>query len=225
MSFLRILILAFCFSIVTIGYCQEAPQLPEPTVRIGETTFVMQHLPTARPTNRVLFVFDKSGSMRGDRFAEALNLATFILRQAFDGWEASVLAFNDEQHRWPGIPEPDAARPIPPNWAAFPSEHAVQSMMEYISDLGAKGDTLVIPALRTALRENRDNLSIIIVSDGIFQKENSDDVMRAIAENQTWREEQGLGKALIMAVSVVNRPRPIMQRVAETSTLGHFRVQ
>jgi Mg-chelatase subunit ChlD len=148
-------------------------------------------------TRRVLFVVDRSGSMHGDQFGRALACVHDMFEHASDELEVGLLAFNDATARWPGRPEPDKPRPVPQGWAALPSDEAVEAANAWLEELGAGGDTLVIPALREALAEPREQLSIVLVSDGLFGRERTDDIMATLSLGQQSRERQGLGPAIV----------------------------
>jgi len=178
--------------------------------------------PERRLTKRVLFVVDASGSMQGDKFARACRGVLQIAEQPIDEVEVGVLAFNDETARWPGLPEDHPARPVPDGWAALPSAEAVASASAFLAERGAYGDTLVIPALRQALAETRDELSVVVVTDGVFQRERSDDVLAALAEAQQAREERGLGRAVVLVYGV-GREQEVLRELGAAGQGGYFR--
>src|SRR5690606_27366979 len=118
-----------------------------------------------------------SGSMHGDHFDRALRAVRDMFEHPTDDLEVGVIAFNDAAIRWPGRPEPERRRPVPPGWASLPSEESVDAANRWLEQLGAGGDTLIIPALSAALSEPRDELSIILVTDGLFGRERTDDIL------------------------------------------------
>lgn len=174
--------------------------------------------PETRLTKRVMFVVDVSGSMKGDKFSDALAAVEKIAAQPVDELEIAVLAFNAGPTRWEGIPEPDK---IPFGWAAMPSEAAPKVAQAFLCQLGAEGDTAVIPALKQALNEQRSDLSIILVTDGIFQQESEDQILAALEAGQKAREEQKLGRAVLYTYGVGSEAQ-ILKKLAEVSKGGYF---
>lgn len=173
-------------------------------------------------TRRMLFVVDRSGSMHGDHFHRALNAVTALLEHPTDDLEVGVIAFNDATLRWPGKPEPDRAKPVPPGWASLPSEEAITSANRWLEELGAGGDTLIMPALRDALGEQRKELSIVLVTDGLFGRERTSEIHALIAGLQQDREEKGLDRAVI-GVYGLGAPQKILYEIAEMGRGGYLR--
>jgi len=174
--------------------------------------------PETKLTKRVMFVVDVSGSMRGDKFSAALAAVEKISDQPSDELEIAVLAFNASPSRWEGIPEQGK---VPIGWAALPSAVAPKVAQAFLCRLGADGDTLVIPALKQALNEQRSDLSIILVTDGIFQQESEDQILAAFEEGQKAREEQKLGRAVLYTYGV-GAEAAILKKLAEVSRGGYF---
>jgi hypothetical protein len=174
-------------------------------------------LPPQEPLgSRVLFVVDASGSMKGPEFARALEAVRTIAGQPTDSMEFAVLAFNDSVYRWEGIPDEHTPR----GWAALPSHDAVQHASDWLGRLGASGDTLVIPALRTALAEERPKLSLVLVTDGYFHTD-SEQIVTAIREAQERRRKQELGLAVILVYGVGSKTKAL-QHVAGEASGGYF---
>lgn len=186
------------------------------------TGLVVVVQPKARLTKHVLFVVDVSGSMRGDKFSQACAAVLRITEQPVDEVQIAVLAFNETNVRWAGIPEEHPTRPVPKGWAALPSATAIESASAFLAETGAGGDTLVIPALRAALAESRSELSIVLVSDGIFQREEPDEVLSVLREGQRLREKQGLGQAVVMAYGVGSES-DVLKRLGTAGLGGYIR--
>lgn len=120
----------------------------------------------------VFFIYDCSGSMGRSELNRAFTAFAMIAEQPIDEMEIALLAFDDITKRWPGIPEPDSPNPVPKGWAAMPSATAFKKAHNWLDNLDLKGGTSIAPALKEALKENRNNISIVIISDGGF----SDDI-------------------------------------------------
>jgi Mg-chelatase subunit ChlD len=179
--------------------------------------------PQSPITRRMLFVVDRSGSMHGDHFARALAAVREMFEHPTDDLEVGVIAFNDGTTRWPGRPEPDRRpRPVPPGWASLPAEDVVADANRWLEELGAGGDTLIMPALRAALTEPRNELSVILVTDGLFGRERTDDIMGLIATLQEERERQGLDRAVIACYGL-GPSQKVLARIAEVGLGGYVR--
>lgn len=177
--------------------------------------------PQARLTKRIMFVVDVSGSMRGDKLGAACAAVTGALQQPVDEMEIAVIAFNDQPRRWPGIPE-DGERRVPAGWAALPSQDAVREAEKFLAGLGAEGNTLVVPALQAALAEERKELSLVLVSDGIFQQESEDEVADALEAGQKKREERELGRAVLLVYGVGSEAG-VLRRLGTAGRGGYLR--
>lgn len=180
--------------------------------------------PSVPITRRVLFVVDRSGSMHGDHFSRALAAVRDLSEHPTDDLEVAVIAFNDVATRWPGKPENGGRneRNVPAGWAALPSDTAVDEAEAWLAELGAGGDTLVIPALRAALAEQRDELSVVLVSDGLFGRERTVDVLSAIELAQTDRERAGIDRAVI-GVYGLGTSQKVLTEIALAGAGGYVR--
>lgn len=117
---------------------------------------------------RVLFIYDCSGSMSRSDLNKAFVTFAMIAQQPIDSMEIAIIAFDDYLARWPGIPEPKAPKPIPKGWAGMPSLVAFQKAQKWLNSLDMGGGTDVLPALQLAFKEKRNEISIVIISDGGF---------------------------------------------------------
>lgn len=156
--------------------------------------------PTARVTKNVMLVIDVSGSVKNTgRIPNSLAQLREIANQPVDSMELAVLAFTEEQHRWKGIPEPE--NNIAEGWAGLPSENAIKEAQDWLVGVDTGTSTRFTPALETALREPRADLTIFVITDGIAQYAGEPDTtIAAVAGLQEWRVQQGYGKAVIYAI-------------------------
>lgn len=186
------------------------------------TNITMVVEPQERLTDRIIFVVDRSGSMHGDTFSRALQVVTETLQQPVDQYEIGVIAFNDSFARWPGKPE-NGPKAVPPNWAAMPSNAVVREVNDWLEALGAGGDTLVMPALRGALLDPRERLSIVLITDGQFGRERTSDIVENIEKLQQERIKQGWGRAIILAYGISSvGTQPSLKAIGEVGQGGYL---
>lgn len=176
--------------------------------------------PSERLTDRVLFVVDASGSMHGTEFGVALRAVRSIAGQPVDALEFGIIAFSDVPSRWPGLAAD--GEDLPAGWAACPSSEAVDRAEEWLSEHGADGDTRAIPALRMALEEQRDRLSVVLVTDGGFYSETEAAIVAAVEAAQVRREELGLGRAVLLVYGVGLRTKPVLEALGSSGRGGYF---
>lgn len=161
-----------------------------------------------------MFVVDRSGSMNGDNFTNALAAVRRTIEAPTDDLEIAVVAFNDAAIRWPGRP----GGKVPQGWASLPSSETPKAAMAWLRGLGSGGDTLVIPALKAAFADQRPNMTIVIVSDGLFGRERTTDVLAAIAAWQAARESKA-----VIAVYGVGDKAEVLCEIARVGLGGYFR--
>lgn len=150
-----------------------------------------------RLTKRVFIVLDVSSSMSGASLDRAMGAVRALLSSDVDDFEVAIIAFNDQSHRWPGIPEPDAYRPVPAGWARFPSVEALESANAWLAGFGGSGNTRPCDALAEALREQRKDMSILLVTDGIFTG-GPEAAIRVVDEGQSRRADSRDGAAVMV---------------------------
>ncbi|MEZ6185319.1 MAG: VWA domain-containing protein [Planctomycetota bacterium] len=174
--------------------------------------------PEARLTRRIVFVVDTSGSMRGNKFGQACSAVLRVAQQPVDEVEIALIAFNHDTRRWPGVPEEG----IPPGWAALPSLQATESAAAFLAQRGAGGDTQVITALRQALAEPRDELSIVLVTDGLFVREKTEDVLKAFEDGQKERAKKKLAPAVLLVYGI-GRESDVLRELGTRGRGGYLR--
>ncbi len=158
---------------------------------------------SVRLTKRLIFVVDVSGSMaNGDRFAQAIGSVLLILGHKSDEQEIAAITFCGRETRWAGKPEcvphrkneACTKRCVPANWApVFPK--TVQSMVKWLRSHPRSGMTTPNAALTKALLEPRDQLTVILVSDGEFDEATA---LKAVKKAQKKRRKNGYEPAHIM---------------------------
>lgn len=206
--------------ILAVSTAQDSEPLPKRILQVGSNSYTVEVEPTTPLNRRILFVFDKSGSMSVNDLKEAINFVSMIVNQPIDGFEISIVVFANGKARWPGIPDPE--HNVPPNWAALPSAVAMDNIVAWLNDLEiSTSHTKVVPALIEAFAENRDELSVVVVSDGDFD-ESKELILQTIRQGQQTRQERGLPSASIMTFCVENHPDDDLTEIGTLGQLGAF---
>jgi len=169
-------------------------------------------LPPDTPlTDRVLFLVDSSGSMHRGKLDRAIRGVMEIAAAPTDQLEIALYRFASDYSRWPGDGE---------GWAELPSATAVGDACAYAGAAGPSGGTCAIGPLVAALREPRDRLSIVLVSDGDFS-DFPPVLLQILGEGQRWREENGFGRAVI-AVWGIGPENTILRAIAKAGGGGYM---
>jgi Mg-chelatase subunit ChlD len=201
------------------------------SVLFAASPLVQVVAPEVRVTKRLLFVVDASGSMEGQRFANACSGVLEIASQPIDEMEIGLIAFEDDHARWPGVPDPAPAegasapegeRQLPSGWARLPSKDAVDAASAWLAARPPRGGTQVIPALTAALTEPRRELTVVLVTDGQFYQEDDAEVLAAIERAQQARAARGWGRAVIVVYGVGD-VHDVLKDVAKRGKGGYFR--
>lgn len=208
--FAIIIFLLFCTPILA----EDKPKKPKNIQKLVVS-------PKERITNRIIFIYDYSGSMMGDKLNQALTAFVSIAKQPIDQMEIGLIAFATNAKRWPGVPEPKAPKPVPINWAAMPSQKAILSAIKWLNQRTTLGGaTEFFSALDLLSAEKRDKISVVIISDGFFtdnlpdsflSKKNEKEIDRKmryinyrISRLQLARQKLGLKKIIISCFGVGN---------------------
>lgn len=178
---------------LTCAFADDPPAKDETTVKL--TTVVV---PEERLTKRVFFVVDVSGSMKAT-VPQMIGAIGGILEQPIDDFDVAVVVFNDSYDRWPGYNDPKDKKPAPAGWAKFPSATAMNVATAWLCLHPGNGGTNPVGAMELALKEKRDDLSVILITDGIFEAE---PLLTKIKECQDWRVKQGYGNAVIVSYGI-----------------------
>lgn len=175
-------------------------------------------------TKRVMLVLDVSGSMvTQKKIPESLSCLKTIAEQPIDEMELAVLIFSDETKRWDGIPDEDAK--IPKGWAALPSEEAVKAAQDFVTTNVMNNNTRYLSALQAALSEPRDQLTIVLITDGIgIYAFDQQITLTKVQELQEWRVQEGYGKAVIYAINI-GRLQDWLTELVKLGGGGHYRVE
>jgi len=150
---------------------------------------------TERLTNRVLMVVDVSGSMGARDYADALYGVKLLSGGRTDDLRIACYAFDTLSYRWPGV----KGKGVLPCWAKFPSAIAQKNLLAWLGARSRDGGTSPEFAMAAALKSPQKDLSIIFISDGVFNQVVLD---HAIRRGQALRKKNGLKPARIMAYGV-----------------------
>lgn len=152
-----------------------------------------------RLTDRIAFVVDVSGSMKG-KLDQAIDSVMMILGGS-DDCQATLYTFTDSAVRWPGRPEkcrhdegqPCTRRCVREGWARFPER--LEEARDWLHSFQASGGTQPESAVRAALDLQVPGLVVVLVSDGEFTVE---PVSVAVVQGQVKRQFMNVGEAGIM---------------------------
>ncbi|MGE0709093.1 MAG: hypothetical protein AB7N76_00365 [Planctomycetota bacterium] len=151
-------------------------------------------------TTRLLFVVDVSGSMEGEG-EQAIAAVRRVLEGPTDELQAGVIAFADQPTRWGGVPEPcehpkeeaHTRHCVLAGWASFPGRN--KELLAWLRSVKPSGGTDAAKALKVALADPTDRLTVVLVSDGIFDGEAALNALRA---GQAARKKRKLAPAGVM---------------------------
>lgn len=145
----------------------------------------------ARLGKSFLFLVDQSGSMIKSRTRLAIEVTLSTAAQPVDEMEACLISFTSDCLRWSN------------GWVRLPDKDAVDDMGHWLSVFKSNwATTRLIPGLALALKENKRELTIVIVSDGQFYVESRAMLLSVLETGQKAREERGLPRALIICMAV-----------------------
>lgn len=156
---------------------------------------------TRRMSNKVAIVADASGSMNDvARISIALGFIRYMIGHGDDHLDIAAFAFSDEFVRWPGVPYTGNGRAPPRGWTAFPSEEALDNVNSWLRAQVASGGTNPVGAMLAALREDVDDLTVMLIMDGEF--DSVDAFNHAVEDGQLGRVARGRQRAIIIVVGV-----------------------
>ena len=196
-------------TVVTTTQAQVTPKdepVEIPSSPLGDDVLRAVEKPSTQLTKRLFLVLDVSGSMRGLKLGRVLQTVSQVIQQPLDEAEVAIVTFNERSERWPGLPEPDADKPVPPGWARLPSVVALNYAQGWVASRDAGSSTDPTTAMNRAFEDTREGLSIVLVTDGEFNGPayTTDDHAfdKLVADGQAERERKGLGRAPIMVFGV-----------------------
>lgn len=137
----------------------------------------------------------------GNKLSQAVQSCYLLLNNGSDDFRIGVITFAGEHLRWVGIQEPCQHEPLEacgkrcdrPGWTRIPD--FMQETIDYLRAFKGSGTTTPGPALREAILDPTDPLTIVFISDGEF---NQDESMACVQLAIDGRKALGLPAASIM---------------------------
>ncbi len=176
----------------------------------------------ARFSKRIILVLDGSGSMAG-QISAVIGALNTIAGQPIDEMEFAVIVFRGKGGfpggssftRWPGLKEKN----LPYGWARMPSVVATVLAVAWVESLGAYGGADPADALENAVLEGRDDLSVVFVSDGIFEPQ---PVLEKLERAQRARVVAKLNRVVVAVFGIGpgSKDRKALQSIARAGSGG-----
>lgn len=152
---------------------------------------------TPVPVKRfMLFVVDVSGSMQSGALAKAIDAVVAMTDVDNDDYYIGLIAFDIQPTRWRWQEKKRWYA-----WAIMPSVPNLRRAYAWLrGHIGLNNGTAADPALRLALADPREELTIILITDGIFRHE--DNPLQVLRDGQQSRQERGLSPATLMVIGI-----------------------
>lgn len=177
--------------------------------------------PAERTTSRVMLLVDTSGSMKPGKLPLAIDAALRIARQGGDELEIAAYSFAAGFCRWP-VPLQEDAGDVVIGWARMPDERALAALLAWLqAPVVSDASTSLGPALKDALADRRDKLTVIVITDGIL--DDGAAVLEALQDGQAEREKDGRGRAVVACLGI-GSDAPPLKALAEAGRGGYWRV-
>lgn len=205
---------------------QEAPAVPAPEE--GATPPPPSALPGTKQivgpaqdfhmSQFMLFIVDVSGSMSNQgRIGAALDRVRRMMEDSTDEYYIAVIAFNGDFVRWQGINAPN----VPKGWAIMPSD-ASRHADQWLSKQSVAGNTNPSVAIRAALFDPNQPLSIILITDGEFNEGHPP--VQMFRERQAARRARGLNEAslVVIGVGAATEQNAVLRQLGEEGNGGFY---
>jgi Mg-chelatase subunit ChlD len=163
-----------------------------------------------RFSKNIVVIVDVSGSMNTS-VEEAVSSFRMVSEQPVDEMNLAVVAFANNIAFW--------------DWHKLPDEQAVADaeawLAEARSTLGS--DTHPILAFERALRLSKEELTVVLVSDGEFWHPSADEIIEAIRRLQKERKANRRKAAVICCIGVDQREKESLSKIAKLGKGGYFK--
>jgi hypothetical protein len=148
-------------------------------------------------TKNIHIVFDKSGSMNYSDFEKGYAEVEKIIMQNSDEFNMAVTVFANGHIR---MPARDKDCSLGKNWLAMPSAIHYMNVMKWIRSNGPdNGSTNIRSAVKDILKENKERVTIIIISDCII-----DDISDALNDIRVAVAAKGKDKRHPIKIGFIN---------------------
>lgn len=184
-------------------------------IRSTATILILLSIATVVPqeerfSKNIVVVVDVSGSMNTS-IEESIRSFREVSRQPVDEMNLSVVAFASETAFW--------------DWRKLPDQRAVDDAEAWLemarTRLGL--NTKPIQAFERALALDKEELSVVLVSDGEFWSPPPNVIVAAIKRFQKEREAAGKRSAVICCIGVDAREKESLAAIAKLGKGGYFR--
>lgn len=118
-------------------------------------------------TKNIHLIIDYSGSMEPEEIRMAVNQAIMIAGQPGDEFNVAITVFGQDYVRMEIL---DEECELGPNWMAMPSQDHLDTIIDFLGSVAINDNsTLAEEAVRAAINEEIDDLTVIIISDCVIQ--------------------------------------------------------
>jgi len=163
-----------------------------------------------RMSDKILFVVDSSGSM-AMHLKLAMQSVLLITRTPMDGFQVGLINFAGGPVRWKGKPKcmhkkrlKHSAKCVLPGWAEMPTEH--KAFEKYLQGSIISGMTRADLAVRLAMKERVQDVTIVLVTDGEFDHGH---LIKEIEKGRAYRKKHKLGTVYIMIWGVGSQAKDL----------------
>ena len=162
-----------------------------------------------RPGNRFALVVDQSGSMHSGRVTKSIEAVLAVSQQPTDDMEVCLFGFTHKSVKWHA------------GWKKLPSAKVIKSLSDWLLVTKSMyGSTYLRPALLHALKEKKKNLTVVVISDGLFDYETEKDLIKALEEGQKARVKNKLPRAVVITICVGSKSKQATRKMRALGKAG-----
>ncbi len=174
-------------------------------------------------TNRLAVCMDATGSMSGAPFEKAMREVLTILGMFPDDGLLKVYAFRVQNVHspWPGLPQGGPQRivgskplntPWRTSWTQLPDSEALEELAAWMAaEVGCGGHTDLRIAIDEAVKNPEEDLSILLVSDGVHLGPSGEAVVATVAT----AKKRGIPIHTIAIAEGTGKGVPLMSSIAK----------
>ena len=117
-------------------------------------------------TKNIHILFDKSGSMSISDFERGYKEIEAMAMQGTDEFNLALTVFAADTLRMK-VKDPDCK--LKPNWMSMPSAIHASRLIPWVKRASViDGSTCLLPAIKRVIEENKENVTVIVISDCII---------------------------------------------------------